>query len=103
MNSSFHFLFFCFYSVLKSFVINYPSKSGFYGESCSLCATDAAAAFTTCCWLMQKDVLTLSMPEETTPASLTVIHRLNVVGHSPRPSSRQVDPPFDHNPGADGT
>lgn len=51
---------------------------------------------------MQKDVLTL---EENTQASLTVIHRLNVVGHSPRPSSRpkcQVDPPLDHIPEAGG-
>lgn len=95
MNSSLH----IFYSVLKSFLINYPSS---YGESCSLCAIDAAAAIITCRWLVQKDVLTL---EENTQASLTVIHGLNVVGQSPRPSSRpkcQVDPPLDHIPEAGG-
>lgn len=100
MNSSMH----IFYSV-KSFFINYPSKSGSYGQSCSLCAIDAAAAFTTCRWLMRKDVLTLSTAEETTQALLTVIHGLSVVGHSPHPSSRpkcQVDPPLDHVPEADG-
>lgn len=98
MNSSLH----IFYSVWKSFLIYYPSKSGSYGESCSLCTIGAAAAaFTTCRWLRQTDVLTLSMPEDTTQGSLSVIHGLNIVGHSPRPSSRpkcQVDSPLDHIP-----
>lgn len=49
-----------FYSVFKPFLIKDPCKSGSYGEPSGLCSIDAAAAFTTGRWLMQKDVLTLS-------------------------------------------